>query len=156
MSNQVPNSFKAMLWKGQIKATDKAGTAAVDVFKIILMQSGFVFDPVNHKCYADVSASELPTGNGYTAGGATLTGVNLIVDDGEGRSELTWDNVTWNATGGSLTTSGAIIFDDSTDVATDDQTDAIAAYKDAGGDITAVDGTPIIIGNIMEALEDVT
>ena len=38
----------------------------------------------------------------------------------------------------------------------DDYTDAIVSYKDAGGDITAVDGTPIIITNVMETSEDIT
>ena len=40
---------------------------SADVFKIILMGSGFVFNVDTHAGYADVSASELPTGNGYTA-----------------------------------------------------------------------------------------
>ena len=148
MANQVPNSFKVMLWKGQI-------AGLTDVFKIILMKDGFVFNKDNHNCYADVSASELVTANGYTAGGATLTGIGIAVNDTLDRAETTWNNAQWDATGGSLQASGAIIFNDSTDTGGgDDYTDAIVAYKDAGGTITAVDGTPIIVSSIMETIED--
>ncbi len=149
MSNAVPTSFEMMKWKGQINS-------ASDTFKIILMQPGFTFDPVNHNAYADVSSSELPTANGYSAGGVTLTGYAMVYDSIEDRVELTHSNVIINASGGTLVTSGAIIYDDSTDTASgDDYTDAIVAYKDAGGDITAIDGTPIVISNIMETVEDI-
>lgn len=148
MSNQVPNSFKVMLWKGQI-------AGLTDTFKMILMQDGFVFNQDNHHAYADVSANELVTANGYIIGGATLTGVGIVVNNTQDRAEVSWNNVTWNASGGSLQASGAIIYNDSTAIGSgDDYTDAIVAYKDAGGTITAVDGTPIIISSIMETIED--
>ena len=153
MANQVPNTFKAMLWKGQI-------TGLTDTFKIILMQDGFTFDQDSHHCYADVLASEVTTGNGYTQGTKTLTGVSIDIDDTSDRAEVTWDNVTWNATGGSIVASGAIIYNDSTvstgDGGADDYTDAIVSYKDAGGTLTAVDTTPIIVSSIMETIGDIS
>jgi len=150
MSNQVPNSFKAMLWKGQI-------AGLTDTFKIILMQDGFVFDQDSHHCYADVIANELPTGNGYTQGDKTLTGVDITTNDIADRVEVTWGNAQWNASGGSLSASGAIIYNDSTDTGGgDDYTDAIVSYKDAGGTITAIDTTPIIVSSIMETIGDLT
>ena len=134
-----------MLWKGQVQA-------ATDVFKIILMKTGFVFDPDSHHDYADVLADELANGLGYTTGGATLASVSLTADNTLDRSLLTWDDVQWDATGGSLVVSGAIIYDDSTDTAVgDDHTDAIVAYKDAGGTITAMDGSPLRIEGISES-----
>ena len=149
MANAVPMSFEIMKWKGQIDASS-------DTFKIILMQSGFTFDPVNHNAYADVSASELPTGSGYTAGGVTLSGASLSYNATEDRVEFSHSNVTINASGGTLVASGAIIYDDTTATGSgDDYTDAIVSYKDAGGDISAVDGTPIVITNIMETVEDI-
>ena len=150
MANSVPNSAKVMYRKGQIHDSDKAGTGAVDVFKIILMQAGFVFDKDAHHCYADVIASEVANGNGYTTGGATLTGVGCVVDNTSNLAKTTWNNVQWNATGGSLSASGAIIYVDSG--ATEDYTDAIISYKDAAGTITALDGTPIIFSSISETL----
>ena len=61
-----------------------------------------------------------------------------------------------NASGGSLLLSGAIIYNDSTATPGDDYTDVIVSYKDAGGTLTAIDGTPIVITSIQEVLGDVT
>lgn len=146
MANAVPNTYKVMLQKGQI-------AGLTDTFKIILMQAGFVFDKDTHRCYADVIASELSTGNGYTAGGQTLTGVVIAVNNTDDRSDMTFNNAQWTATGGNLVASGAIIFDDSTATGSgDDYTDAIVSYKDAGGTITAADGTPLTVSTIKETI----
>jgi hypothetical protein len=150
MANAVPvKSIEIMKWKGQIDALN-------DNFFLILMESGFVFDPVTHLAYADVSASELPSANGYTAGGVALSGVTLTYNATDDRVELGFSNVTISASGGSLVTSGAIIFDDSTDTGgSDDYSDVIVSYKSSEGDIVAVDGTPIVISNIIETSEDI-
>lgn len=148
MAKAVPNSFKVMLWKGQI-------TGLTDAFKIILLEPGFVFDKDVHHSYADISAYELSTGNGYVAGGKALTNVAIVVNNTTNRAETTWDNAQWNASGGSLVASGAAIYNDDTDTAGgDDYTDAIVSYKDANGDMTATDGTPIIVSALMETIED--
>ena len=145
MANQTPNTFRVMLWKGQI-------ACLTDTFKVILMKSGFVFNKDTHHCYADVIASEVANGLGYTTGGATLANVAIAANDTLDRSELTWDDVQWDAVGGALVTSGAIIYDDTTATGSGhDYTDAIVSYKDAGGDITAPDGNPLILQDIMEA-----
>ena len=73
-----------------------------DTFKIILMESGFVYNKDTHEDYADVSGNELGTGNGYTAGGATLAGVSVTEDDVDDRCEIVWNNVTWVAGGGPI------------------------------------------------------
>lgn len=149
MANEVANSAKTMLWKGQINA-------ATDTFKIILMDLGFVFDKDNHNAYADVSAYELPTGNGYTAGGATLTLDAITTDDTEDRCEVTFLNAQWTASGGSLATVGAIIYDDSTDTASsDDYTDAVITWLDANGTQTVADGAALTVSNIMLTGEDI-
>ncbi len=136
-----------MILKGDI-------VALTDVFNIILMQSGFTFDPDTHHAYADVIASELPTALGYTIGGKVLAGIALAVDYTQNRSELTWTDAQWDATLGSLVASGAIIFDDTTLVASGhDETDAIIAYIDAGGTVIATDGSPILIQNIIVSVE---
>ena len=150
MANVVPNSFKAMLWKGQ-------NAGLTNVYKMILMQPGFVFDQDNHNNYADVIADELATGNGYTAGGITLTGISISINDVSNRVEVTFNNAQWNASGGTLQSSGAIIYNDTTATGDgDDHTDAIVSYKDGGGTLTAVDGTPIIMSSIMETIGDKT
>ncbi|QGH73441.1 MAG: hypothetical protein [Podoviridae sp. cty5g4] len=146
MANAAPNSYKVMLHKGQI-------TGLSDTFKIILMAPGFVFNKDSHFSYADVIAYELSTGNGYTAGGQTLTGVAIARNDTDDRSDMTWSNAQWTASGGTLVTSGAIVYDDSTSTGSgDDYTDAIVAYRDGNGNLTAVDGTPITVANIKDTI----
>lgn len=119
---------------------------ANDSFKIILMDTGFTFDKDSHHGYADVSASELSTGNGYTANTKTLAGVAVTEDDTDDRCEITWSNVTWTASGGAIGPSpGAIIFDDTVTTPTDDP---IVGYIDFGGDQTQADGGTATISNI--------
>lgn len=136
MATQASNKIKYLL---ATKVIDFAN----DTFKIILMATGFVFDKDNHHYYADVSASELSTGVGYTAGGATLGGVAVTEDDTDDRAEITWSNATWTASGGSIGPSpGAIIYDDTV------ESDPIVGYIDFGGDQTQADGGVATISNI--------
>jgi hypothetical protein len=122
---------------------------------MILMNSSFVFDKDTHMTYADVSASELPTGNGYTAGGLTLSGITRTTDNTEDRCEVTWDAAQWNADTGSLTTSGAIIYMvNATPDAVVEKVNPIVSYKGDGTILTATAGQPLIISAIMETVED--
>jgi hypothetical protein len=99
------------------------------------MQSGFVFNKDTHHQYSDVSGNELPTANGYTAGGNILAGVAVTEDDADDRTEIVWNNTSWTASGGSIgPTPGAIIYDDT------DSNDSIVGYIDFGGDQTQTDG----------------
>ena len=119
---------------------------SADVFKIALMGSGFVFNVDTHAGYANVSASELATGNGYTAGGATLAGVAVTQDDVDDRTEITWNNASWTASGGSIGPSpGAIIYDDTV---TTPVADAIIGYIDFGGNQSQPDGGVATIASI--------
>jgi len=111
---------------------------SADSFKIILMKSGFVFNRGTHHAYADVSANELSTGYGYTQNTKTLSGVTVTEDDTNNRCSVTWSNVTWTASGGSIgPTPGAIIFDDTV---TTPIADPIVGYIDFGGEQTEADG----------------
>ena len=149
MANIVPNSLKTMLWKGQIDAS-------THVFKMILMDVGFEMDKDNYNSYSDVSAYELPTANGYTVGGITLVLDAITTDDTEDRCEVTFLNGLWTAAGGSLSTVGAIIYDDSTDTgSSDDFTDAIVMFMDANGTQVTADGASLTVSNIMLTAEDI-
>lgn len=118
---------------------------ASDTFKIILMESGFTFDPDAHHGYADVVANELATGNGYTMGGATLAGVAVTENDSTDRTEITWNNVTWTASGGTIgPTPGAIIYDAT---ATSPQADTLIGYIDFGGEQSQPDGGIATVAN---------
>jgi hypothetical protein len=139
MASTVANKIKYLL---ATKAIDFAN----DSFKIILMDTGFTFNKDTHHAYSDVSASELATGNGYTRDTKTLSGVSVTEDDTDDRTEVTWSNVTWTASGGSIgPTPGAIIYDDTVAAPT---ANPIVGYIDFGGDQTQADGGTATISGI--------
>lgn len=122
-----------------------------DSFKAILMDTGFSFNPDTHDAYADVSASELSTGNGYTQDTKTLAGVSLTESTANDRLQVTWSNATWTASSGGIgPTAGMIIYDDSVTTGGGAATaDPIIGYIDFGSDITQADGGTLTIQNIQ-------
>lgn len=127
MASLLANNFLEQLLKKEIDFD-------ADTFKIILMASGYVFNRATHVGYADVSASELATAYGYTAGGATLSGVAVSQDDTNNAGKVVWGNASWNVSGGNITASAAIIYDDTV------TGDPIVGYIDFGGDQTCLAG----------------
>lgn len=139
MAATIANKARFELANGRIDFSS-------DTFKIILMASGFTFDPDTHHGYADVSASELPTGNGYTAGGNTLSGIGIVENDTLDLAVITWGDTTWTASGGDIgPTPGAIVYDDT---ATSPQADTLIHYIDFGAEVTQADGGTATITNI--------
>lgn len=139
MASAVSNKLKFLLAK-------KVIDFSADSFKIILMKSGFTFDRDTHDGYADVSGSELSTGNGYTANAKVLAGVSIVEDDVNDRCSVKWSNASWTAAGGSIgPTVGAIIYDDTV---TTPVADPIIGYIDFGGEQTQADGGALTIANI--------
>jgi hypothetical protein len=139
MASTLSNKMRYLL-------ATKAIDFSADSFKIILMASGFVFNADTHHGYADVSASELATGYGYTRNTKTLSGVAVTEDDTDNRCEVTWSNVTWTASGGAIgPTPGAIIFDDTVTTPT---ADPIIGYIDFGGEQTQADGGVATISGV--------
>jgi hypothetical protein len=129
MTTQASNKFKMEVMKGTV-------VAATDVFKIILMKSGFTYSPSSHGVYADVSSNELATAYGYTAGGATMSGISISQDDVNNQGTLEWSNTAWTVSGGDVTASGAIIYDDTPT----SPADLIIGYIDFSGDQTVLNG----------------
>ena len=104
----VPNEFKYEMGIGAVDFSS-------DAFKVALMATGFTFDPDTHGTWADVSASELAGGSGYTAGGADLTASSAWAQDNTNdRASVSWNNVTWTASGGDIGPFAAAIVYDST------------------------------------------
>ena len=142
MSSVPSNKLKFLL-------ASKIIDFANDLFIIILMQSEFVFDKDTHHGYADVSASELATANGYTVKTKALTGVAVTEDDTNDRCSVTWSNVVWVASGGAIgPTPGAIIFDDTVVASGVTVDDPIIGYIDFNGNQTQYDGGSATISNI--------
>jgi hypothetical protein len=110
-----------------------------DSFKINLMNSTHVFT-ATHDDWLEVSANEIPTGNGYTQNTKTLTTPTWV----EAAGVLTFDaaDVTWTASGGPIPVSGdctdAVVYDDT---ATVPAADLLMCSIDFGAAESAGDGT---------------
>lgn len=141
MATKCSNHFVYQLMK-------KIIDMSADTFKLRLMTSGFVFNEDNHAVWTDVSASELAAGNGYAAGGLTLTGIAVTEDDVNNKAKFAAADAEWTASGGSIgPTPGAILVDDTTA----DKT--IVCWFDFNGNKTATDGNKIQVTNIEVKLE---
>lgn len=117
-----------------------------DTFSVILMALDFIFDPDTHNTYADVSANELASGNGYVTGGQNLTTVTVNRNDANDRTDVNCDDPTWNALGGEIgPTPGAVVFKDTGTPATS----LTVGYADFGGNQTAPDSTPFVIQDLI-------
>ena len=124
----IPNRLKLLLMTKQIDCAN-------DAFKIILMNSAFVFDKDTHGLLADVTANQIATGYGYTQDAKILTGVTVAQDNVNDMAAVAWSDVTWTAAGGPIGPTGsAIVYDDT---ATDKP---IVMCIDFGEDCTTADG----------------
>lgn len=79
-------------------ATNLLGANAAN-FKLALVASTWTPDnsDTGNEVWADVSSNEIAGGNGYTTGGAALTGVTLT--EASGTVKFTASAVTWTASG---------------------------------------------------------
>ncbi len=129
---------QSILYRLATKLVDFAN----DSFIIILMNTGFVYNRATHLLYANVSANELATANGYTQKTKVLTGVVVAQDDALYKLTVTWSNPQWTASGGSIgPAAGAFILDDTV------ANDPLVQYIDFGGDKTEPDGGVFTITN---------
>jgi hypothetical protein len=121
-------------WRYQLGA--KAVDIANDTFKAILMTDTFVFDKDTHSTLADVSASELATGNGYTQQNKTFSGGSWTEDDTGDKGVRTFDSISWTASGGAIGPIGSlVIYDDTT------SDDTVVGCIDFGTDYTIPEGS---------------
>jgi hypothetical protein len=128
---------------GKYKIATGGINLSTDTIKICLMASGFTFNKDTHAVWSDVSSSELSTGNGYTQNTKTLANKSVAEDDTNDRAEMTCDNPSWTASGGSIgPTPGAILYSDTS------SDDAIIGYLDFDGNQTALTGADFLINNI--------
>ena len=113
------------------------GSNAVgDTYKVKLL-SAATFD-ATHTTLAATGGTEATTGTGYTAGGQALANVAVTtVTTNDAKFDA--DDLTWTASGGSITASYAIIYNDT------DANDPPVAFIDFGGSESAGDGTDFII-----------
>lgn len=109
------------------------GSFAVgDTYKVKLLTAA-TFDATN-TTLAATGGTEVAGANGYTTGGQSLANVAVsTVTTNDAKFDA--DDVTWTASGGNLTASYGILFNDT------DANDPPLAFIDFGGSQTAGDGT---------------
>lgn len=111
------------------------GSNAVgDTYKINLYSTLSFDATATTKAAAESGATQLSTANGYTQNAKTLS--NLVVTiAGTNGVKLDADDVTWTASGGAITASKALIYNDT------DTDDPPLFYIDFDGSQSAGDGT---------------
>jgi len=87
------NGFKKAIADGTIDLDS-------DDFHLLLCTSAQVLSAAGQSVYADLTA-QLPTANGYTAGGQSLTNITWTQTAGVGKFDS--DDPSWNASGGDIT-----------------------------------------------------
>lgn len=105
-----------------------------DSLIVVLLADTYTPD-ADHSLYSDVSGSELATANGYTQKTKALANVTVADDDANDRANVDCDDISWTASGGSITARYAAVIDDSV---TDDP---LVYLFDFGENKTAGDGT---------------
>ena len=103
-----------------------------DTIKVMLCTSSYTPDQDTHD-YKDDVTNEV-SGNGYTAGGATLANASLGYTAGTNVIKLDGDDVTWSSS--SITARYAVIYKDSGVAGTS----PLIAYIDFGEDKTSDNG----------------
>jgi len=103
MADIIYNRFKANLLK---KLCDLG--AAGDIIKVQLHTNAYTPDK-DHNVKGDLT-NEVPNGNGYTTGGATLANQAVSQDDTDDEGVFDGDDVTW--TNSTITARYAVLIDD--------------------------------------------
>lgn len=109
-----------------------------DTFKLMLVASGYTPSQA-HDEKADVT-NELSTGNGYTAGGETLT--NVTWGQTGGVATFDSDPVQWTASGGPITARYAVLYDDTS---TNDKLIGYVLLDNTPANVTATDGNTFTV-----------
>lgn len=120
------------LYNHTSKRFAEGSNAVGDTYKVMLCTAA-TFDATN-TTLAGITKTEVASGNGYTTGGQALTGVSVATVT-TNDAKFTADTVTWSASGGSITASYAILYNDT-------DTDAPPVlFIDFDGSESAGDGT---------------
>jgi len=132
----VSNHFKQQLNLGEIDFDS-------NVYKVILMDDSFTFDPDTDSTLSGVTSSQLATQGGYTQDDKTLSNVSVTENDTTNKSEVTWDDASWTATTSGIGPTGSFcIYDDTT------SDDTIICCVDFGEDYTVAEDSVLTLQSI--------
>ena len=120
------------LYNHTAKLFADGSNAVADTYKVMLCTAA-TFSAAN-TTLAGVTKTEVASGNGYTTGGATLANVTVTTVT-TNDAVFDADDATWTASGGSITASYGILYNDT------DANDPPLAFIDFGGSQSAGDTT---------------
>jgi hypothetical protein len=127
MANAIYNSFKYDCSTGAIDLN-------TDTFKIMLVTSTYTPNIDTHTKRSDITNEVV--GSGYSAGGATLSGVAVTNDTTNDRTSFDATDPTWASS--SITARGAVIYKSRGGASSADE---LVCYLDFGADITSTAAT---------------
>lgn len=110
--------------------------AVGDTYKVKLLTAA-TFD-ASHATLAATGGTEVANGDGYTTGGATLSGV-AVTTVATNDAKFDANDASWSATGSGITASYAILYNDT------DADDPPVAFIDFGGSEFAGSGSDFLI-----------
>lgn len=120
------------LYNHTAKLFADGSNAAGDTYKVKLLTAA-TFD-ASHTTLAATGGTETTGANGYTTGGQSLANV-AVTTVSTNDAKFDADDLTWNASGGSISAAYGIIYNDS------DADDPPLAFIDFDGSQSAGDGT---------------
>jgi hypothetical protein len=104
-----------------------------DTIKVALTTSAYTPDQDAHEFFSSVT-NELPTANGYTAGGLTLASKTVAADTATNQTRLDAADAVWTAGAGQTLTARRAVIYKSTGVA---GTSPVLGWIDFGADVVA-------------------
>lgn len=133
MSSGIYNIFKSEIMKKNLDLVN-------DTIKVALLNNShsFAASSVTNSSWADVSANEV-SGTNYTAGGVTLSGKSVAVDNSDNEGVFDATDASWATS--TITAYHAVIYDDTTT----SPADCLIASIDFGGAVTSTAGTFSIV-----------
>jgi hypothetical protein len=104
MASGIYNSFKRDVLKGLVNLVS-------DTIQCALMTASHTFNAAagTNSIWSQVSGNEVASGNGYTTGGATLSGNSVTANDTNNQGVFAASNVSW--TSSSITARYAVLYD---------------------------------------------
>ena len=119
---------------GLLKLAQGSIDLDTDTFKIMLTTSTYVPNQDTHVFRSDVTNEVV--GTGYTAGGATLTGVSVTYDAASNQMRVSWTDPTWPTS--TITARTAVIYKSRGGAATADE---LLAYVTNDADVSSSGAT---------------
>jgi len=130
------NTYKRKLLEANINHSS-------DDIKVALLASTYVPNIDTQEFFSDVSAHDLPTLGGYTAGGQSLASKTVTVDNADNEGVFDAADLVWTADGTGFTCRFAVMYKNTGTVSTS----PLIAYWDFGSNQNPVSTTFTLVMN---------